>query len=80
MKLAEMCSLLLECVAGTLVSPDLGLEYDILLKVEGFIDEHGEQLILEEKVLFLYVKNTARVWVLVGSEVVGLNSVAATAH
>jgi hypothetical protein len=60
------------------ISPDLGLECDILLEVKGFIDEHGEWLIFKEEVFFLGTKNTVGVRVLVGTEVAGFNSAAVT--
>jgi hypothetical protein len=63
----------------TPVPPDLGLEHDILLEVEGFVDKHGKRLVLEEEVFFFGAKNTTGVWVLVGSEVAGLNGAATTA-
>jgi hypothetical protein len=64
----------------TLVAPDLGLECDVLLEVEGFINKHGEWLIFKEQVFFFGAKNTAGVWVLAGSEVAGLDGAATTAH
>jgi hypothetical protein len=78
-KLAQVHGLLLECAAGTPVSPDLSLERDVLLEVEGFVDEHREQLVLEEEVFFFGTKNTVGVWVLAGSEVTGLDGATATA-
>jgi hypothetical protein len=77
-KLTQVHSLLLECMMCTLVLPDLSLECDILLEVEGFVNKHGEGLVLEEKVFFFCTKNTPWVWVLAGSEVAGLNGVTVT--
>jgi hypothetical protein len=48
--------------------------------IEGLVDEHGEWLVLEEEVFFFGAKNTMGVWVLAGSEVVGLNGAAAAAR
>jgi hypothetical protein len=73
-----VCGLLLECVTCTPVAPNLGLERDVLLKVEGFVDEHGKWLVFEEEVFFFGMKNTTGVWVLVGSEVTGFNCTAMT--
>jgi hypothetical protein len=64
----------------TPVSPNLGLERDVLFEVEGFVDEHGERLVLEEEVFFFGMKNTVGVWVLAGSEVMGLDDAATTAR
>jgi hypothetical protein len=65
-------------MACTPVLPDFCLEHDILLKLNGLINEHGEGLILKEEVLFFGTKNTAGVWVLAGSEFTGLNGTAVT--
>jgi hypothetical protein len=75
-----VCGLLLECTTCTPVAPDLGLERNVFLEVEGFVDEHGEWLVLEEEVFFFGTKNTARVRVLAGSEVVGLDGATVTTH
>jgi hypothetical protein len=74
-----MRGLLLECSTSTPVSPDFGLERDILFKVEGLVDKHGKRLVFKEKVFFFGVKNTAGIWVLAGSEVTGFDSAPAAA-
>jgi hypothetical protein len=71
--------LLLECATCTPVSPNLGLECNVLFKVKGFVDEHGEGLVFEEEVFFLGTKNTTGIRVLAGSEVACLDGAAVTA-
>jgi hypothetical protein len=42
-----------------------------MFEVDCFIDEHGERLVGEEEVFFLRAKDTLRVWIRSGAEVVG---------
>jgi hypothetical protein len=42
-----------------------------VFKVDRFVDEHGEQLVGEEEVLFFRAKDASQVWIGSGAEVTG---------